>query len=284
MFVIIGFVVLFASILVGYTMAGGQVAVLIQISEFIVIGGASLGATLIGNPLSVVMGTFKATLGTFKPSPYTKPAYEELLTLFFNFFQLARREGLVALERHVEDPENSEFFKEYPLFVSNHHALSFLADTMKVVLTGAVETYDLAEVLEVDLEAHHEAAMVIPGVLQTTGDAMPGFGIVAAVLGVVITMGSIGGSPAEIGHHVAAALVGTFLGILLAYGIFAPLSQAVGNQVKAEHQYLLCIKAAILSFARGDSPLTCAEFARRAIDPALRPSFAELEEMTSARK
>jgi chemotaxis protein MotA len=168
--------------------------------------------------------------------------------------------------------------------MGNHHALMFLSDTMKVILTGAVEAHDLAEVLEADLETHHEAAMVIPGAITTTGDAMPGFGIVAAVLGVVITMGSIGGEASVIGHKVAAALVGTFLGILLAYGVFAPLAKAVEGQIHAEHQYLLCMKAGILSFARGDSPLTCAEFARRTIDPALRPSFVELEALTSSRK
>lgn len=284
MFVIIGLVVLFASVLVGFTMAGGKVAVLIQVSEFIVIGGAALGATLIGNPMSVVTGTLKAVMGTLKGSPYGKKVYEELLLMVFNFFQLARREGLVALEKHVEKPEESDFFKEYPFFHANHHATAFLADTMKVVLTGAVEAHDLAEVLEVDLDTHHEAAMVAPNLLTKVGDAMPGFGIVAAVLGVVVTMGSIGGSPAEIGHHVAAALVGTFLGILLAYGIYAPLAQAVENQINAEHQYLLCIKGAVLSFARGDSPLTCAEFARRSISPENRPTFVELEALTSNRK
>jgi chemotaxis protein MotA len=281
MFVIIGMAVLFGSIFVGYTMAGGKIAVLIQISEYIVIGGAALGAALISNPISVVTGTFKAALGAMKPSPYTRATYDELLSMCFNFFQLARREGLVALEQHVEDPESSDFFSEYPAFKGNHHALTFLADTMKVVLTGAVEPHDLAEVLEADMECHHEAAMVIPAAINKTGDAMPGFGIVAAVLGVVITMGSIGGDAAVIGHHVAAALVGTFLGILLAYGIFGPLAQAVENQIHAEHQYLGCIKTAVLAFARGDSPLTCAEFARRAITPALRPTFGELEALTA---
>lgn len=284
MFVIIGLCVLFGSILLGYTMAGGKIGVLIQISEYIVIGGAALGATMIGYPMSAITGAFKGVMGTLKGNPYTKKTYEELLLMSFNFFQLARREGLVALEQHVEDPAKSEFFKAYPFFVSNHHALTFLADTMKVVLTGAVEPHDLAEVLEVDLEAHHESAMVTPGLLQKVGDAMPGFGIVAAVLGVVITMGAIGGEAAVIGHHVAAALVGTFLGILLAYGVFAPLAQAVENQVHSEGQYLGCIKAAVLAFARGDSPLTCAEFARRSIAPEHRPSFTELEALTSNRK
>ena len=281
MFVIIGIVVLFASIFIGYTMHGGKVAVLIQISEFIIICGAALGATLIGNPMSVVTGTFKAAAGTMKSSPFHRAAYDELLLMFFNLFQLARREGLVALEKHVEDPGTSEFFNEYPAFRNNHHATAFLSDTMKVVLTGAVEPHDLAEVLEVDLESRHEAEMRIPNAITKTGDAMPGFGIVAAVLGVVITMGAIGGEASVIGHKVAAALVGTFLGILLAYGIFAPLAQAVENQIHAEGQYLSCMKTAILAFARGDSPMTCVEFARRSIEPGLRPSFVELEALTS---
>lgn len=281
MFVIIGLVVLFGSIFVGYTMHGGQVGVLMQISEFIIICGAALGAALIANGLPTTLATFKAVTGTFKGNPFNKAAYEELLGLFFNFFQLARREGLVALEKHVEKPEESTFFKDYPFFAANHHALLFLADTMKVVLTGAVEPHDLSEVLEADLEAHHTAAMIVPQAISSSGDAMPGFGIVAAVLGVVITMGAIGGEASVIGHKVAAALVGTFVGILLAYGVFAPLAKAVETQIGAEHQYLLCIKAAVLAFARGDSPLTCAEFARRSIAPDNRPSFAELEALTS---
>ncbi len=281
MFVIVGIVVLFGAILGGYIMEGGKIPVLIQPAELVIICGASLGAALIGNGMATTMATFKAAIGAMKGNPYTKTAYEEALGLFFNFFQLARREGLVALEKHVEKPEESTFFKDYPFFAANHHALLFLADTMKVILTGAVEPHDLAEVLEADLDAHHEAAMVIPGAITTSGDAMPGFGIVAAVLGVVITMGSIGGEAAVIGHKVGAALVGTFLGILLAYGVFAPLAKAVEAQIAAEHQYLLCIKAAVLAFARGDSPLTCAEFARRSIAPDNRPSFTELEAITS---
>ena len=284
MFVIIGLVVVFGAILGGFVMAGGKIPVLIQPAEFIIIGGAALGAALVANGMQTTMATFKAAMGAMKGSPYNKAAYEEALGLLFNFFQLARREGLVALEKHVEKPEESTFFKDYPFFAANHHALLFLADTMKVVLTGAVEPHDLAEVLEADLEAHHEAAMIIPNAITTSGDAMPGFGIVAAVLGVVITMGSIGGEASVIGHKVGAALVGTFLGILLAYGVFAPLAKAVETQIAAEHQYLLCIKAAVLAFARGDSPLTCAEFARRTIAPENRPSFTELEALTSSRK
>ncbi len=284
MFVIIGVVVLFASLLIGYTMHGGKVAVLLQFSEFIIITGAAVGATLIGNPPRVLRETFHAVRGLVKGNPYDKAAYEELLRMFYQLFQLARREGLVALEKHVEEPETSDFFTDYPFFLSTPHGLTFLADTMKVVLTGAVEPHDLSEVLEVDLETRYDASMIVPGLLARVADAMPGFGIVAAILGVVITMGSIGGEAAVVGHKVAAALVGTFLGVLLAYGVFGPLAQGIENQIRAEHQYLTCMKTAILTFARGDSPLTCAEFARRSVDPANRPTFSELEAMTSGKK
>jgi chemotaxis protein MotA len=278
MFVIIGIAVVLGSIVVGFTMAGGQISVLMQISEFIVIGGAGLGSLLVGNPPSIIGQLFKAVLGLLKGNPYKKPAYNELLKMLYDLFMLARREGLVALEHHAEKPHESDFFKKYPFFAANHHAVEFLSDTLKVIITGTVQPFDLAEMMEVDLETHHQAANKIPATLAKTGDAMPGFGIVAAVLGVVITMGAIGGKPEEIGHHVAAALVGTFLGILLAYGIFAPLAQAVENQLEGETQYMNCIRSALLSFARGDAPLTAVEFARRNIEPECRCTFSELEQ------
>ena len=277
MFVVIGLGVVIGSIVVGFTMAGGKIAVLIQISEFIVIGGAALGSILISNPPSIIGQMVKTILGLLKGSKYNKAAYNELLKMLYDLFLLARREGLVALEQHAEKPESSDFFKRYPLFSGNHHALEFMSDTLKVIITGTVAPMDLAEMMDVDLETHHKSAEKIPIVLQTTGDAMPGFGIVAAVLGVVITMGSIGGKPEEIGHHVAAALVGTFLGVLLAYGVFAPMAKAAELQLEAEAQYMGCIRSALLAFARGDAPLTAVEFARRNIEPMQRCSFAEME-------
>jgi chemotaxis protein MotA len=277
MFLIIGIVVVFGSIIAGFTMAGGQISVLIQISEFIVIGGASLGALLIGNPPSIIGGLIKSVLGLMKGNPYNKGAFTELLKMQYELFMVARREGLVALEHHAEKPHESDIFKRYPFFFANHHAVEFMADTLKVIITGTVQPYDLAEMMDVDLETHHAEAAKIPATLASTGDAMPGFGIVAAVLGVVITMGSIGGKPEEIGHHVAAALVGTFIGILLAYGFFAPMAAGVTAQLASEAQYMNCIKAGLLSFARGDAPLTAVEFSRRNIEPSFRCSFGDLE-------
>ncbi|MEP6729878.1 MAG: flagellar motor stator protein MotA [bacterium] len=280
MFVIVGLVIVFGSILFGFTMEHGKIAVLMQWSEFIILGGAGLGAFLVANPMTVVKGSFKSLLGLLKPNPYSGKAYAELLQVLFEIFQKARKDGLVGLEAHIESPETSDIFKKYPIFKGNHHAVSFLSDTLKVLLTGAVEDHHLSEILELDLDKQHEEAMAVPSAITTIGDAMPGFGIVAAVLGVVITMGSIGGAASEIGEKVAGALVGTFLGILLAYGVFNPLAKAIEARIKVEHDYMCCIKTALLSFARGDAPMTCVEFARRNIEPTERPSFAELEGLT----
>ncbi len=283
MFVIIGFLVVFGSVLGGYVMHKGEIAVLLQISEFVIIGGAGMGAIIIGNPLPVVKRIFTESVGLVRANPFNEAAYSDLLQVLYDVFQTARKEGLVGLEAHIEEPEKSEIFKKYPTFASNHHAVSFLADTLKVLLTGAVEDHHLSEILDLDLEQQHEEAMAVPHAIQRVGDAMPAFGIVAAVLGVIITMGAIGGPPEEIGRKVAAALVGTFLGVLLAYGVFAPLASAVEARVRAEHAYMSCIRTALLSFARGDSPMTSVEFARRNIEPADRPSFAELEAITRRR-
>ena len=280
MFVIIGLLIVFGSILGGYTMHHGKIAVLIQVSEFIIIGGAGLGAMIIGNPPVLVKRVFKDVFGLIKPSAYTEKAYAELLQVLYDVFQTARKEGLVGLEAHIEEPEKSELFKKYPLFCAQHHAVSFLSDTLKVLLTGAVEDHHLSEILEMDLEQQHEEMMAVPHAVTRVGDAMPGFGIVAAVLGVIITMGSINGAASEIGEKVAAALVGTFVGILLAYGVFGPIASAIEARIRAEHAYMCCIRTALLSFARGDAPMTSVEFARRNIEPLDRPSFSELEEMT----
>lgn len=284
MFFAIGMLVVFGSILAGYTLHGGAVGVLIQVSELIIIGGAALGAVIVANKPKVVIGMFKASLGLLTPSPYSRAAYAELLQVLYELFYAARRDGLVGIEGHIEDPEKSELFRKYPKFQGNHHAMSFLADTMKVMLTGAVDDHHLAEILELDLERHHHDAMAVPNAMAKVGDAMPGFGIVAAVLGVIITMGHIGGAAEEVGKSVAAALVGTFLGILLAYGVFNPMAQAIEERVAAEDLYMQCIRTAILSFARGDPPITSVEFARRNIAPGDRPSFDELEQMTKKQK
>ncbi len=277
MFTIIGIVIVIAATLIGYIMHHGNIAVLIQINEFVILGGCGLGSFIAANGMTSMSGTIKAITGLLKPDPYTKSAYMDLLKMMYNLFNVARKEGLLGLEKHIEDPSQSDIMKTYTAFLNNHHACPFFCDTLKVILTGSVGPHDLAEMMELDLEIAHKELELPAEAVQTVGDAMPGFGIVAAVLGVIITMGKIGGEASEIGQSVAAALVGTFLGILLAYGIFAPLARAMQLRNASESQYMNCIRYALFSFARGESPITCVEFARRNIVPAVRPGFAEME-------
>ena len=280
MFVIIGLLVVFGSVIGGFVMHHGQLGVLIQVNEFLIIGGAAIGAMVVGNPISVVTGAFKQTLGLLKPNPFASKAYNELLQVLFDVFQKARKDGLVGLESHIEDPSKSDIFSKYPAFAGNHHAVALLADTLKVLLTGTVEDHNLSEILDIDLEQQLESNMHVSHAITGVSDAMPGFGIVAAVLGIIVTMGSIGGAASEIGEKVAAALVGTFVGILMAYGVIGPVGKAIETRIKAEHAYMCVIRTALLAFARGDAPMTAVEFARRNIDPHDRPSFTELEELT----
>lgn len=278
MFTIIGIVIVFVAVMVGYIMHHGNIAVLIQINEFVIIGGAGLGSFLAANGMNNFQGAIKGFLGLLKPDPFTKQAYLDVLKMMFQLFNVARKEGLLGLEQHIETPEKSEIISKYPSFLANHHATAFFCDTMKVILTGAVGPHDLSEMMEIDIETAHAEQNVPAQAIQTVGDAMPGFGIVAAVLGVIITMGKIAeGDPAAIGQSVAAALVGTFLGILLAYGVFAPIARAMELRIKSEGSYMNCMRYALFSFARGESPITCVEFARRNIEPAVRPGFAEME-------
>jgi len=274
---IVGLVVVFGSIIGGYLMHHGELAVLWQPNEVLIIGGSALGALIIGNPASTIKRAGGAVIGLLKPSPFSHHTYEELLQVLYAVFQKSRKDGLVGLEAHIEAPEKSDLFKKYPTFLANPHAVSTLCDTLKVLLTGAVENHHLSDVLDMDLEQYHHEAMQVPNAITKVSDALPGFGIVAAVLGVIITMGSIGGSAALVGQKVAAALVGTFLGILLSYGVVGPIAQAIEGRIAQEHAYLLTIRTALLAFARGDAPMSAVEFARRSIEPLERPSFTKLE-------
>ena len=280
MFVIIGIVVVFGSIVVGYTMHHGDMMILIQVNEFIIIGGAAIGSMLIANPLSLTMGVFKGIIGTLKGSPINKNSYLELLQLLYELFQFAKREGLIALEPHIENPEASSIFSKYPSFFKNHHAVDFMCDTLKIVLSGGIPAQDLEELMDIDIETLHTAELQAPTALNTVGDAFPGLGIVAAVLGVIITMGIIDQPPEIIGHSVAAALVGTFFGILMSYGLVGPLAKNMEHMVNAEGRYMNSIKSALLAFAKGTPAAVAVEYARRSIAPEERPTFKETEEAT----
>lgn len=277
MFAFIGIIVGVVSTLLGYVLHGGKIAILIQPTEFIIIFGAAFGIFLGSNGMAMLNKTIKAIMGLLKPGPHSKEAYLELLKMLYQLFNVARKEGLLGLEKHIEDPEKSEIMGKYPTFVNNHHASAFLCDTMKVVLTGAVSPHDLSEMMELDLEIAHHEETAPADALQNVADAMPAVGIVAAVLGIIITMGKIGGAAEVVGKSVAVALVGTFLGIFVGYVVIAPLSKSVSNRVAQEGQYMNAIRYALFSFARGESPITCVEFARRNIEPSVRPGFSEME-------
>ncbi len=280
MLLIVGLVVVCCSVVGGYLMHHGQLAVLIQVNEFLIIGGAGLGSMLVGNPPETLKRVVRQVVSLLKPNPYNAPAFTDLLQVLYKVFQKARKDGLVGLEVHIEHPENSDLFRQHPTFMHHEHAVALLCDTLKVLLSGAVENHHLDDILVNDLDQQEHEAMSAPLAVAKVADAMPGFGIVAAVLGVIITMGSIGGAASEIGLKVAAALVGTFLGVLLSYGVLGPIAQAMETRLHSEHAYMLVIKAALLAFARGDSPMSAVEFARRNIHPNVRPSFAQLEDLT----
>ena len=281
MFAFIGIIVGVVCTLLGYVMHHGNIGILIQPTEFIIIFGAAIGIFLGSFGLKTFQATIKAVIGLLKPPP-TKEHYVELLKMMYELFNVARKEGLLGLEQHVENPKDSAIISKYPSFLNNHHAEHFFCDTLKVILTGAVGPHDLSEMMEMDLEIAHEEEHRPVEALQTVGDAMPAVGIVACVLGIVITMGKIDQGPEIIGSSVAIALVGTFIGIFVGYVVLAPLSKSVGNKVAAEGMYMNCIRHALFSFARGESPITCVEFARRQIEPSMRPGFTELEEAVKA--
>ena len=278
MFVIIGIVVVIGSMLGGFMVSGGNPLSLIVPGEFIVIIGVAFGSLMIANPLPVLKNIIAHVLATLKPPKVSKQTYLELLKMLYELFQFAKREGLIALEQHVENPESSSIISKYPSFLANHHAVDFLCDTLKVVLSGGVPAHDLEELMDMDLEALHQDEEIIPTALQTFADSFPGIGIVAAVLGIIVTMGSINEGAEAVGHHVAGALVGTFLGVLMSYGIVGPLASIVGKNIMKESKYLLSIKAALLSFAKGAPATVAIEYGRRAIDPEFRPTFKETEE------
>lgn len=277
MIVLIGIVVVIGSVLGGFALAGGDIPVLVQPSEIISIVGTCVGTVLMSTPAHVLKGTMGKLQAIIKPSPFGKKLYLESLRLIYELFQMARKDGLVAIESHIENPKESAVFKKYPAVLHEHHAVEFLCDSLRLVLVGSVPPHDLEGLMDSEMDVHHEAEGKTSGVLQKVADALPGIGIVAAVMGVIVTMGAIAGPVEEIGHHVAAALVGTFMGVLFAYGFIGPLSTSIEHLNSAEARYYAFLKAAVVAFAKGFSPIVSAEFARRAIFHEDRPSFAEME-------
>ena len=278
MIAIVGVVVVIGAVLGGYLMEHGNIMVLIQPAELLIIGGAGLGTILIANPMSTIKGLAASFGKVFGATPFTRDFYLQHLRMLNALFQTARKEGLVKLESDVENPTQSPVFKKFPLFLKNHHAVDFVCDTLRMAISGGVGHFELDQMMEQDMDVHHHESGQPASALTTVADSLPGMGIVAAVLGVVITMGALGGPPEEIGNKVAAALVGTFLGILLCYGFLGPMASSIQKFTDAEHQYYYFLRVAIITFVRLVSPITAIEFARRTIPGDVRPSFQEMEE------
>ena len=281
-FAIIGIVVVIAAILGGYLMEHGPLLVLVQPAELLIILGASLGTMLIGTPFPTLKRLLKGLAGVFRGDPQDSAFYLENLQMLYQLFVHARKSGLNALEPDVDEPEKSPVFSNYPTFLSNHHAVHFVCDTMRMFITGGIDPFELDQMMELDMDIHHQEEHDPVAALHTTADALPGLGIVAAVLGVVITMGALGGPPEEIGRKVAAALVGTFVGILMCYGFFGPMASRMARNIDAEARYYHVMRVGMLAFIKGSSPMLSVEFARRAVPSAVRPKFAEMESTCKA--
>ncbi len=279
---IVGILVVFGAVIGGFLMEHGKLAVLIQPAELVTIGGAALGTVLVANPIHILKGMFGGLLGALGGAKFPKQRYVDTLKMMFDLFSKARKEGLVAIEADIEEADKSQIFAKYPVFLKDHHARDFVCDTMRMAITGGVNTHDVDQMMELDMEVHHHCAQAPTNALTSVADALPGLGIVAAVLGIVVTMGALGGPPEEIGHKVAAALVGTFLGILLCYGVLGPLAASMGKRTDDEHGYYHILRVVMLSFIKGTSPILAVEMARRAIPEHVRPSFQEVEKACRA--
>jgi len=283
MVAIIGIIVVVGSVIGGFLMAKGPLLVLFQPNEFIVIGGAAIGGLIVGTPKNLLFSLAGKVKGIFLGKPIDNNTFLEVIKVLFEIFNLGRRDGLLALEAHAEHPESSTIFAKYPGFSQQKEAVNFLCDSLKLLVGGA-GAHEIEELMELSVEVKEHEAAKFSGMLQTLADSLPGLGIVAAVLGIIITMGHMGAGAEAVGHHVAAALVGTFLGVLLAYGFVGPLATNLGIQGELEFQYMACIKHGVVAFAKGNTAAVAVEFSRRSIFSDYRPGFKEVEEACKALK
>lgn len=278
MLVIIGYIVVLASVFGGFAMAGGELAALFQPLELLMIGGAALGAFFVGNSGKAIKATIKTLPSVLKGSRYNKALYLELMALLFEILAKVRKEGLMSIEGDVENPKDSALFTKYPKILADHHAIEFMTDYLRLMVGGSLNAFEIEALMDEELDTHHKEAEVPAHVIQKVGDAMPAFGIVAAVMGVVHTMASVGLPPAELGELIAHALVGTFLGILLAYGFVGPLAGLLEQKLAESTKMFECIKITMLASLNGYAPALAVEFGRKVLFSTERPTFAELEE------
>lgn len=274
---ILGVIIVLVSVVVGYTAHGGNLAVLWQPFEVLIIFGAAGGAFLIANPMKVVKRVAGSVPHIMKGPPYRKQHYMDLLALLYEVFQKTQRDGLLSIEGDVDNPHESELFRKYPTVLNDHEALHFLCDYLRLMVGGNMNPFELENLMDVELETHHEEAELPAHAVNRVADALPGFGIIAALLGIVIAMGEIDGPVQQIGSLVAAALIGTFIGILAGYSLVGPLGVAMEHRAREKAKYLEVIKVTIMAILNGYKPVVAVEFGRKAMYEAERPSFEELE-------
>jgi chemotaxis protein MotA len=267
-----------ASVFGGFAMAGGHLAALWQPLEVLMIGGAAVGAFFVGNDSKAIKATFKALPSVFKGSRYTKTLYLELMALLSEILNKVRKEGLMSIESDVDAPEESPIFTKYPGILADHHMIEFITDYLRLMVGGNLNPFQIEALMDQEIDTHHHEAEQPARIITKVGDAMPAFGIVAAVMGVVHTMGSVGLPPAELGKLIASALVGTFLGILLAYGFIGPLGSLLEQRAEESTKLFQCIKVTLLASMNGYAPAIAVEFGRKVLFSTERPSFAELED------
>ena len=284
MLTVVGIVLVIFSVITGYMAHGGNLAILWQPFELLIIFGAAFGGFLIANPGKVVKQVFAFIPLVFKGSPYGKATYMDLLAMLYELFQKSQREGLLAIEADIDDPENSELFRKYPDITKEHHAMEFLMDYLRLMVGGSMNPHELEALMEHELETLHEEEEQAAHAVNRVADALPGFGVIAAILGIVIAMGSIDGPVATIGELVAAALIGTFLGILAGYSFVGPLSAAIEHQAREKSKFLHIIKVTLVAILNGYKPVLAIEFGRKVMYEAERPSFSELEDYVKGRK
>ena len=278
MLVLIGYVVVLFSVFGGFALAGGHLAALFQPIEVLMIGGAAVGAFFVGNTGKAIKATFKALPNVMKGTKYNKDSYMELMALLYEILGKIRKEGLMSIEGDVENPHESPVFSKYPKIQADHHVVEFLADYLRIMVSGNLNAMELENLMDLEIETHHHEAMVPSHVVARLGDALPAFGIVAAVMGVVHTMGSIGVPPKELGEMIGAALVGTFLGILLAYGFVGPLATNLEQKAEETGKMFEAVKVTLLANLNGYAPAMAVEFGRKSLYSSERPSFLELEQ------
>ncbi|MPQ76251.1 flagellar motor stator protein MotA [Hydrogenovibrio sp. JE_KL2] len=280
---IVGTLVVIGCLLGGY-LPHGSFGILIQPLEVVIICGSAFGAFIIANPGWVIKKSFSAALGLAKPSPYNKDTYMELLGLMFRLFNKARREGLMAIEADVEEPHDSELFNSSPKIMADHHVVDFICDYLRLMISGASNPYQLEDLMNLEMDTHHHEALAPSEAIGKVAEALPGFGIVAAVLGIIVTMSYLDAGPLEIAHHMSVALVGTFLGILAAYGFVAPISADLANRANDEGAFYGTIKACLMANLNGYAPQIAIEFGRKAVPGVNRPNFQEVDEFLQTLK